>query len=459
MEANSALSVVLLSVALLSSSLFVYVEPALAVADGENSWEIKAPMPKGITVGGPGAASGGVAAVDGKIYVMHSTTNYLYDPENDSWTAKTPMPTPRIFFAIAVCQNKIYVMGGWSWNKTTNSGAEAINEVYDPYTDTWETKAPMLQARLESSASVVGDEIYVIGGRLQNDPFSNQVYNVTSDSWCTKKPLPYPSVGFASVAIGGKIYIMGERSDKAGVYFNQIYDPRNDSWSMGATMPKGVRYAAAGVTTGSLALKRIDLVGGYHGGLGFLAESTVQMYDPEKDTWTVGQPMPTPRYGLAVAVVDDRLYAFGGYSYWAPGGDYSHVSNNFTEVYTPFGYGTPDPVYVLEHTPPKIVLAPSLNGSSTNSTVPLVFSVDKAVSWIGYSLDGQRNVTVTGNVTLTGLHSGTHSIIVYANDTYGNMGASETMIFSVSEGFPWTVVAVVSAVAVVGTVVFLKRRR
>ncbi len=290
MKADSLLSIILL-VVLILSSLLVYVEPASAVAAGENTWEVKAPMPEGLT-------SGGAAVVDGKIYVMGDTINYMYDPENDTWTEKAPMPTPRLYFGIAVCQNKIYVMGGWGPSST--GGSVAINEVYDPYTDTWEVKAPMLQTRIGSSANAVGDEIYVIGGRLSNDPFTNQVYNVTSDSWSTRAPLPYPSVDFASVVSGGKIYIMGERSDVSAVYFNQIYDPKNDSWSMGAVMPKGVRLAAAGVTEGSSALKRIYLVGGYHTAMTFRAESVVQVYDPVKDTWTFGAPMFNVSRSLAV---------------------------------------------------------------------------------------------------------------------------------------------------------------
>ena len=38
MKANSAIYIILFSVALLSSLLFVYVEPALGVADSENTY-------------------------------------------------------------------------------------------------------------------------------------------------------------------------------------------------------------------------------------------------------------------------------------------------------------------------------------------------------------------------------------------------------------------------------------
>jgi roadblock/LC7 domain-containing protein len=43
-----------------------------------------------------------------------------------------------------------------------------------------------------------------------------------------------------------------------------------------------------------------------------------------------------------------------------------------------------------------------------------------------------------------GLSNGLHSVTVYANDTCGNMGASETVAFTVSEPFPVAAVAVVS---------------
>ncbi len=64
--------------------------------------------------------------------------------------------------------------------------------------------------------------------------------------------------------------------------------------------------------------------------------------------------------------------------------------------------------------------------------VPLVFSVNETTSWLGFSLDNQANVTANGNLTLTGLTEGNHSIVVYANDTFGKMGKSDTIFFAVS---------------------------
>lgn len=73
------------------------------------------------------------------------------------------------------------------------------------------------------------------------------------------------------------------------------------------------------------------------------------------------------------------------------------------------------------------------NTTYTVSNLPLNFFVNSSISWAGYSLDGQANVTTIGNSTLTNLHEGSHSIIIYANDSSGVMGSSETVHFTIGQ--------------------------
>ena len=72
-------------------------------------------------------------------------------------------------------------------------------------------------------------------------------------------------------------------------------------------------------------------------------------------------------------------------------------------------------------------------------------------------------MTVAGNVTLTGLTIGKHNVTVYAWDTAGNVGASETIIFTIAEPFPAVPVAAASAASVavlsVGLLVYFKKRK
>jgi hypothetical protein len=73
---------------------------------------------------------------------------------------------------------------------------------------------------------------------------------------------------------------------------------------------------------------------------------------------------------------------------------------------------------------------------TVNASIPLTFTVYEFNSWIGYSLNGQPNVTITGNTTLPTLPDGCHYLVIYANDTFGNMKASPTQHFTVDTTAP-----------------------
>jgi len=89
-----------------------------------------------------------------------------------------------------------------------------------------------------------------------------------------------------------------------------------------------------------------------------------------------------------------------------------------------------------EVVPPKIDIIYPVNATYGVTSISLNFTVDKATSWIGYSLDGAANVTITGDTMLPDLSLGSHNIIVYANDTEGNMGVSDRIYFMVATEAP-----------------------
>jgi len=117
------------------------------------------------------------------------------------------MPTPRIAFAIAVYQNKIYCIGG-----KTDNGLTGVNEVYDSETDTWETKASMPTPRDWLKANVLNGRIYLAGGYPKSSTL-NEGYDAETDSWSTKTPAPTPLIfGFnsaASTVFNNSIYFLG----------------------------------------------------------------------------------------------------------------------------------------------------------------------------------------------------------------------------------------------------------
>jgi len=112
-------------------------------------------------------------------------------------------------------------------------------------------------------------------------------------------------------------------------------------------------------------------------------------------------------------------------------------------------------------TPPEVSILSLENATYKSSDVPLNFTVNKTVSRISYVLDGQKNMTINGNITLTELSNGYHNLTVYAVDEAGNAGASETVYFSVDVPFPVVTVAAVSVatIAVVGAVLLVYSKK
>jgi parallel beta-helix repeat protein len=111
---------------------------------------------------------------------------------------------------------------------------------------------------------------------------------------------------------------------------------------------------------------------------------------------------------------------------------------------------------------PQVTLLSSENGTYVGS-FPLNFTVNKPAAWLGYSLDGEANVTVAGNITLSGLATGLHNLTVYATDVYGTTGASETVTFTIEpEPFPTTLVIaslIILTIVVLGLLLYFKKRK
>jgi hypothetical protein len=82
--------------------------------------------------------------------------------------------------------------------------------------------------------------------------------------------------------------------------------------------------------------------------------------------------------------------------------------------------------------PPKISILSPENKTYAENNVTLTFNLNEPVTWVGYSLDNQAQVTITENITLTNLSVGLHNVTVYAKDELGTMGTSETIQFNVS---------------------------
>jgi N-acetylneuraminic acid mutarotase len=119
---------------------------------------------------------------------------------------------------------------------------------------------------------------------------------------------PYPRRGkhLAVVTAADRVYVIGGRWNNELKSMNEVLDSAAGAWRRLADLP-----TARGGTAGGFANGRIFVAGGE----AFGPERTfpqVESYDPERDSWSTGSPLPTPRHGLAVQGMGDTLYVIGG---------------------------------------------------------------------------------------------------------------------------------------------------
>lgn len=406
---------------LLATSIVLTAIPLQTVTGQDATWTNLTVMPTARGGLGVAVTSGKIYAIGGQNANGELNVNEMYDPVTDKWLTKTSMPTARTGFGITTYENKIYVIGG-------SVGDSFIGnvEVYDTLANSWQTLASMPTPRADLSAHIIDDKIFLIGGKTYSSvsPYYtqtniNQVYDIATNTWSNNASMPTALQGYASTVVGNKIYIIGgSRQSVAGIDSSinslQIYDTQTDTWTTGKNLNVASSYGAAVATSGNIAPARIYNIGGYSTGA---FSGKIQIYDVETNSWTNGPNMPTARAYLGLAVVSDMVYAIGGL-------DGTNWLSN-VEEFKPVGYGK---------------ICPQINVISPQNiiynNITIEYTINKGVSWAGYSLDDNLNVTLTGIPTITGLADGEHHIIIYANDTLGNMGLSQTVYFSIDNTAP-----------------------
>lgn len=186
--------------------------------------------------------------------------------EKGKWTKKEDMPTARADLATSVVNGKIYAIGG-----EIRGGYTTATEEYDPAKGTWTRKANMPTLRGYLSSAAVNGKIYVIGGQGFGPTWQTvEEYDSATDRWTKRADMPTARSWLTTVALGGKIFAIG---GYAG-------DP-----------PQNIRTYLP----------------------------TVEVYDPETNTWMKRPDMPTARCLLSASAVKGKIYAIGGFT-WPGGG-------------------------------------------------------------------------------------------------------------------------------------------
>lgn len=183
----------------------------------------------------------------------------------------------------------------------------------------WSTHSPMQRVRSHFAAAVCQGKIYVFGGGGEGFQSLNQVeiYDPKKDQWSEGREMPTSRSGTVAAAMNNRIYVMGggyRESDGSFRFLTtvEIYDPSRDSWEKGPDLLMRHDAPAATVYKGT-----IYLFGGHHpeatgGPLTDPAFTFAEQFLSRSEHWTVLPPLPTPRFSLAALPWEGRILALGG---------------------------------------------------------------------------------------------------------------------------------------------------
>jgi len=150
-------------------------------------------------------------------------------------------------------------------------------------------------------------------------------------TWTELNDMIYPSAAHAASFLNGKVYSIGgtDKSIHGGQYgesYVQVFNPETNSWGTG----NAIQYPRMMLGVAQVNGIIYAIGGGFSGYLSAANEA----YDPVTGVWTKKTPKPTAMSCFGTAVVNNKIYTFGGMNdnpYW-PTEVYDPATNTWTSL-------------------------------------------------------------------------------------------------------------------------------
>ena len=140
----------------------------------------------------------------------------VYELVNDKWVAINKLPQAQAEGVLAMAPDgALHLATGQSPSGEANSKRSDHSEVvthlrWDPSDEEWETRAPIPTARNSATGGWIENQLIVTGGRTASGNLNDtEIYELSSDKWRTAAPLPLPQAGTASVVVDDGLIVFG----------------------------------------------------------------------------------------------------------------------------------------------------------------------------------------------------------------------------------------------------------
>lgn len=243
-----------------------------------------------------------------------------YDYTSNTWTTSASAPLPFNHFQATEFEGLVWVVGAF---KTNNYPSEIPADhvwVFDPANNAWTQgpEVPVDRRRGSAGLGVYNDRFYVVGGNIDGHdggyvPWFDE-FDPQTGNWTPLEDAPRPRDHFHAAVLGDALYVAGGRlSGGPGGTFAplvaevDVYDFTTGQWS---TLP-----SASDIPTpraGSAVAVRDDkllVIGGEGDGQAY---DTVEAFDPSTGEWEVLSSLNYPRHGTQAVVSGGNVYVTAG---------------------------------------------------------------------------------------------------------------------------------------------------
>jgi hypothetical protein len=247
----------------------------------------------------------------------------VFNPETNSWETKAKSPMQIHHFQPVVYGNAIYMLGAMEGGYPGEPPLKNI-WIYYPETDTWEKGAEIPENRRRGGAGAVlyNDKIYLVCGIEYGHTSGTNNY---FDSYCLKTgkwevltKAPHIRDHFAAIVVDHKLYCIGGRN-------TSVHYPDNFGAFFSATIPQVDVYdfkqekwytlpEPLPVPTAAGGVVNIDNYIIYMGGEGsqMQAYNQTQCLDVNTGKWTQLAPMNMGRHGSGAILYNGDIYKAAG---------------------------------------------------------------------------------------------------------------------------------------------------
>lgn len=184
---------------------------------------------------------------------------WRYDTVTDKWWAGPPLPALRASGAFVRIGRQLHYIGGLSTDRNTDYPDHYTLDLDKP--TKWEIAAPLPLARNHFQGVVIDGLLYTAGGQFYHDNETimqdlsiANVYNVYSDKWESRAPMPMARshAEAGTIVLYDRLFIIGGRNNTLGVFTSNLvaeYNPQTNTWSYNQPLPLGILAPVVGVVT------------------------------------------------------------------------------------------------------------------------------------------------------------------------------------------------------------------